>query len=70
MKWGWVSKECSSPCSNINQQSGWRILEANTLSGKVARSSGPVINRKDLAKALTQIENGALIIEQIGRAHV
>ena len=40
-----------------------RAIDSN-FSGKVARSSGPVINRKDLAKALTQIENGALIIEQ------
>ena len=40
-----------------------RAIDSN-FSGKVARSSGPVINRKDLSKALTQIENGALIIEQ------
>ncbi|MBO5564327.1 MAG: hypothetical protein J5935_01785 [Lachnospiraceae bacterium] len=40
-----------------------RIMDQN-FSGKVAKSTAEVINRKDLSKALDQIENGALIIEK------
>ncbi len=40
-----------------------RQMDAN-FSGKVAKSTAEVINRKDLSKALDQIENGALIIEE------
>ena len=36
------------------------------FSGKVAHSTGEVINRKDLIKALHSIENGALIVEGAG----
>ena len=35
-----------------------------TSPSKVAKSTAEVINRKDLSKALDQIENGALIIEK------
>ena len=45
-----------------------RYLRSNEsgFSGKVAHSTGEVINRKDLIKALHSIENGALIVEGAG----
>ena len=33
--------------------------------GKVARTTGPVLNRKDIARALAELENGALIIDDV-----
>lgn len=40
-----------------------RMTDQN-FSGKVAKTTGAVINRKDLSKALDQIKNGALLIEK------
>lgn len=36
----------------------------NNFSGKVAKISGAVLNKKDIAKTLSRINNGALIIEK------